>query len=315
MPKCKLLEKEQDEQSKAMSKQPLLQQTLSTYNFLPSEAILSIHIWITKIVMKNMPIYDIKCEVEHKMVCFPKVKMVKTVLDTSHHLVAIVEDKISNMMKTAPAGQIIFDGYTVGGQRYVAGFALFMRKCTLMAKGSEYKYDKHELRLLACAPLPPVSTDVLGNDQEESTKFNAEAHVNYFQKPFDLYGIDYDAWVLCQCADSAAVNLKISRDTHGWHISCKNHNLALAGKAMLEEGGELKDLITKVIAYGAHVWNLCKVSTGLRSKAAAVDPKLTNVSAKSESATHQWLGAAITTNRILRFSHSWLIWSEIGLGR
>ena len=90
MPKCKLLEKEQDEQSKAMSKQPLLQQTLSTYNFRPSKAILSIHMWVTKIVMKNMPIYDIECEVEHEMVCFPKVKMVKTVFDTSHHLVAIV---------------------------------------------------------------------------------------------------------------------------------------------------------------------------------------------------------------------------------
>jgi hypothetical protein len=178
---AKLLEKEQDEWSKAVSKQPLLQQTLSTYNFLPSEAILSIHMWITKIVMKNMPIYDIECEMECEMVCFPKVKMVKTVLDTLHHLVAIVEDKISNMMKTAPAGQIIFDGYTVGGQHYVAVFASFMRECTSMAKGSEYKYDKHELHLLACAPLPPVSTDVLGDEQEESIKFNAEAHVNYVQ--------------------------------------------------------------------------------------------------------------------------------------
>ncbi len=84
----------------------------------------------------------------------------KTVLDTSHHLVAIVEEKISKMMKTAPAGQIIFDGYTVGGQHYVAVFALFMRKCTLIAEGSELKYDKHELHLLACAPLPPLSLDV-----------------------------------------------------------------------------------------------------------------------------------------------------------
>jgi hypothetical protein len=183
-----------------------------------------------------MLIYDIECEVEREIVCFPKVKTVKTVLDTSHHLVAIVEDKISNMMKTAPAGQIIFDGYTVGDQHYVAVFASFIQKCTSMAKGIEYKYDKHELHLLACAPLPPVSTDVLVDEQEESTKFNAEAHVNYFQKTFDLYGIDYDTWVLCQCADSAAVNLKILRDAHGQYISCKNHNLALAGKVMLGGG-------------------------------------------------------------------------------
>jgi hypothetical protein len=287
----KQLQKEQDERSKAVSNSAL-QQTLSTYNFLLSKAFLSIHMWITKIVIKNTPIYDIECEVEREMVCFPQVKSVKTVLDRSHLLVAIIEEKISKMMKTAPAGQIFFYGYTVGGQYYVAVFALFMLKCTSIAEWSEFKYDKHELHLLACAPLPPVSLDV-GDEEEESTEFIADAHVNYFQKTFKLYGIDYDGWVLCQCADSAAVNPKISRETHCRHISCKSHNLALAGKVMLEEDGKLQDLITKVFAYGVHVWNLCKVSTGLRNKAAAVDPKLTNVSTKSESETCQWLGAAI----------------------
>jgi hypothetical protein len=57
--------------------------------------------------------------------------------------------------------------------------------------------------------------------------------------------------------------------------SCKNHNLVLAGKAMLADNGELKDIITKVFACGAHIWNSCKVSTGLRNKTADADPKLT----------------------------------------
>jgi hypothetical protein len=188
---AKLLEKEQDERSKAVSKPPLLQQTLSAYNFLPSKLILSIDMWITKIGMKNMPIYYIESEVECEMVCFPKVKSVKTVLDTSHHLVAIVEDKIATMMKTAPWGQIIFDGYTVGGQHYMAVFALFMQKCTSMTKGTEYKYDKHELRLLACAPLPPVivNTNVPGYEEEESTKFNADAHVNFSTRSSSCMGL------------------------------------------------------------------------------------------------------------------------------
>jgi hypothetical protein len=55
---------------------------------------------------------------------------------------------------------------------------------------------------------------------------------------------------LYQCADSAAVNIKISMETHCQHISCKNRNLALGGKAMLEDDGELKDLITKVFKHG-----------------------------------------------------------------
>ncbi len=114
----------------------------------------------------------------------------------------------------------------------------------------------------------------MGNEEEEITEFNSDAHVNYFQKTFELYGIEYDSWVLCQCADSAAVNPKISRETHFRHISCKDHNHALAGKVILEEDGELQDLITKVFACGAHVQNSSKISTGLRNKAAAVDSKL-----------------------------------------
>jgi hypothetical protein len=35
----------------------------------------------------------------------------------------MVEQKISHMMKNAPEGQIIFNGYTVRGQHFVAVFA------------------------------------------------------------------------------------------------------------------------------------------------------------------------------------------------
>jgi hypothetical protein len=129
-----------------------------------------------------------------------------------------------------------------------------MHKCASIAEGSELKYDKHKLHLLTCAPLSLVDGD-MGNENEESTEFNAEAHINYFQKTFELY--DYNTWGLCQCADSAAVNIKILRETHCHYISCKNNNITLEGKAMLEDDGELKDLITKVFVCSVHVWNLC----------------------------------------------------------
>ncbi len=79
--------------------------------------------------------------------------------------------------------QIILNGYAVGGQKFVAAFASFMRICTSIAEGSELKYDKHKLHLLACAPLPLVDGDA-GNENEESMELNAEAHVDYFQKTF-----------------------------------------------------------------------------------------------------------------------------------
>ena len=73
-----------------------------------------------------------------------------------------------------------------------------------------------------------------GDDNEESTEFNADANVDYVQKTCELYGIVYNTRVLCQCADSAAVNIKLAWDTpHCHHISWKNHNLSLgAGKVV-----------------------------------------------------------------------------------
>jgi hypothetical protein len=62
---------------------------------------------------------------------------------------------------------------------------------------------------------------------------------------------------------------------------------------MIETEGELKDLMSEIHACSAHVRNSCKVNTALRNKAAAIDLRLTNVSAKGESTTRQWLGAAI----------------------
>ncbi len=85
------------------------------------------------------------------MMCFPKVKSVKAVLNTAHCLVKIVEQTISHRIKNAPTGKIMFDGYTVGGQHFVAVFASFMCKCNSIAEGSELKYDKHELHLLTQA--------------------------------------------------------------------------------------------------------------------------------------------------------------------
>jgi hypothetical protein len=38
----------------------------------------------------------------------------------------IVEEKIGRMMKKAPAGKILFDGYTISGQHYAALFASFI---------------------------------------------------------------------------------------------------------------------------------------------------------------------------------------------
>ena len=52
---------------------------------------------------------------------------------------------------------------------------------------------RHQLRLLAVAPLPALDED---DEDEESASFNATAHINFFEKTLELYGVEYDKWVL-----------------------------------------------------------------------------------------------------------------------
>ena len=60
------------------------------------------------------------------------------------------------MDSTAPAGQLLFDGYSFSGNRYVAVFRLFNCKYKVTVNDVKHTLDRHELRLLAVGPLPPV---------------------------------------------------------------------------------------------------------------------------------------------------------------
>ena len=156
---------------------------------------------------------------------------------------------------------------------------------------------RHQLRLLAVAPLPALDED---DEDEESASFNATAHINFFEKTLELYGVEYDKWVPCHCADSAAVNKKIATDTHGNHGSCGSHCIGLAGKEMVEEDSELKDIVETISAVSRHVCNSAKVKTSLRNAAAATNPHHATIAAKTESTTRQWIGAAVQVNQQIK---------------
>lgn len=163
---------------------------------------------------------------------------------------------------------------------------------------------RHHLRLLAVAPLPAVEEgDNEGGDEtEESETFNARAHINFFIVTLELYGIDFTKWVVCHCADSASVNIKIAKDSHGFHVSCGNHNLALAGAKMIDNDESLKQILSVVTGVSAHVRNSCVVSTALRNTASLVNPQHANITAKGESETRRWLGSATALEHHLKLA-------------
>ena len=103
--------------------------------FVVSDEVKALNQWIELIVLKNMPIKDIECPIMREHVKYTSVKSSKTVVDTAHYLVSQVEKKIAAMAKGSPKGQLIFDGYTVGGVHYVALFASFMEPVERIING------------------------------------------------------------------------------------------------------------------------------------------------------------------------------------
>ena len=128
---------------------------------------------------------------------------------------------------------------------------------------------------------------------EEAADQTAEAHLNFFVETLKYYELDLSEWVVCHCADSASVNRKIARLSHGNHNPCDNHKLALSSNSMMENDGSLKEVVDKCAAAGTYVRNSAKIQTHIRNLASALDARLSSLTAKSKSTTRQWLGSTI----------------------
>lgn len=92
--------------------------------------------WIEKIILLEHPFGCVENKTERIHIKYPEGKICKTVLDTGHHVVEIVDEKIVKMMETAPLYQIIFDELTKAGVHYVGLYAY-----------------NHKNRLTAATPL------------------------------------------------------------------------------------------------------------------------------------------------------------------
>ena len=83
-----------DESSKPKSQQTIKNPAFGIY---ADDKVKSIHQWLELIVEKNMPLGDVECKTMQGNVKYTAVKSTKTVMDTAHRLVRIVEDKIAKM--------------------------------------------------------------------------------------------------------------------------------------------------------------------------------------------------------------------------
>jgi hypothetical protein len=85
-----------------------------------------------------------------------------------------------------------------------------------------------KITLLAVAPMThvPVAEEDSENarEVEETNKFNAEAHVNFFSETLTFYGLELQ-WVKASIADNTSTNLKVARLIGCPHVGCNNHKL------------------------------------------------------------------------------------------
>ena len=127
----------------------------------------------------------------------------------------------------------------------------------------EAKSVRNECRLLACAPLKTVNDNGSDSDGESdgddgdddlATSFDAKHHRQYFEDTFKFYNKDISedgddsTFIVCQVADSTALNPAIARAMNFPHISCKNHDLSLEANKMIEDTAELKTVTDTVAA-------------------------------------------------------------------
>ena len=150
------------------------------------------------------------------------------------HLWTIVEENLTLMMAAVPFFQGVRDAWTKNGTHFVGLCTSFVRQVSVLVGGTKTNVDiAHECRSLAMSPMlalvESANEDGILNDgcDQKMVDFNADHRVNYLKESLQCHDKVAEDFMVCQCADSAAVNMSIVTKMEHPHVSCKTHNLNL----------------------------------------------------------------------------------------
>jgi hypothetical protein len=265
----------------------------------------AMHDYIELIVCKSLPITAVEDQLYRKFSKHTSKFGVKRIREVIFQLVELTEKIITKELKAAPCGAIMHDGWSCCGTHYVGVFACYMRKeikpntkATWRSASKKLKLEVKEcfpeITLLAVAPMThvPVAEEDSENarEDEETTKFNAEAHVNFFSETLGFYGLELQ-WVKASIADNTSTNLKVARLIGCPHVGCNNHKLNLDVELMVANTIQLKNVIENVHAV--------MLSAKRKLKNAALLRNLTNLKPVIHNKT-RWSGKHFMLTRFLR---------------
>ena len=225
-------------------------------NLCPDVA--TMHSWILMLVEKGAPLNSVQDQIYRdfsKCVCTEcthrkKHFSTEKVKEVMNKIVIEVEEKITEEMKSAGRGALMYDGWSKASTHYVGLMATYLREIVVwestgVGSANKKKVLKKELAivLLSVAPMAAINeNDNPDHDEdddnisEEATNFCAETHAEHFKTILlNYYGQTLVEWAVCFIADNAPVNPRMARLLKLPHIGCKNHKLALEVNLMLRE--------------------------------------------------------------------------------
>lgn len=203
----------------------------------------AMHDYIRLIVMKNLPITTVEDEFYRSFSKWPFEFGVKRVRRVMFALTEIVENKIGDEMVKARFGAIMHDGWTKGGVHYIGIFSCYLVR-------DDIGRLTPQITLLAVSPMGKVRdenevTDPELTKEQETVKFDADAHRNFFGETMKWYKVNAKKWIRASIADNTTTNLKIARDMGIPHVGCNSHKLNLDVERFVRNDSELSALIEK----------------------------------------------------------------------
>ena len=209
-----------------------------------SELDSAMYSYIRLITMCNLPVSIVEDSIFRSVSRFEARLKRSSIVEVMFKLVELVEKRIAEEL-VSTIGAIMYDGWSSCSTHYVAAYALYMSSTSVVVNGTVQKSSIPRFTLLSVAPMGQINEEAM-NCGAETSSFNAEAHLNFFEQVLKFYNLQFNKWCRCLIGDNASTNLRIAKISGIPHVGCASHKLHLEVNAMVSNHIDLKNTIDSV---------------------------------------------------------------------
>lgn len=201
----------------------------------------AVEAYIMLIVTKNLPLSLVEDSEFCKLSKYNVHLSYRTTVRTLIEFFKLVESRIADEMRQT-IGALLFDGWSCGGTHYVALIAYY---CATMTGGT---LDAPQLAIIAVSPMGRQGIGDNGIEfSDETARFDAEAHLDFFRDVFAMMSMSLDDWMSCIVGYSASVNQKLARISRKPFVGYHSHRINIEVSTMLKGDAEIADTVASVL--------------------------------------------------------------------